>query len=95
MESHQPFALDSLKSLTDNGFKSAFGYWKKIITEGSYTCAELKLPTIGFGAGSEDMVDSGSEILSMDKLERASYGQALIIQRNIGVPTFGWSSDEI
>jgi acetylornithine deacetylase/succinyl-diaminopimelate desuccinylase-like protein len=95
MEGHQPFVLDSLKSLTDNGFKSSFGYWKKIITEGSYTCAQLKLPTIGFGAGSEDVIDSGAEALSMDKIERSSYGQALIIQRNIGVPTFGWSSDEI
>jgi acetylornithine deacetylase/succinyl-diaminopimelate desuccinylase-like protein len=95
MESHQGFALDSLKSLTDGGFKSSFGYWKKIITEGSYTCAELNIPTIGFGAGSEDMMDSGAESLSMDKLERAVYGQALIIQRNIGVPAFGWSSDEI
>lgn len=95
MESHQPFALNSLKSLTDNGFKSSFGYWKKIITEGSYTCAQLNLPTIGFGAGSEEAIDSGAESLSMDKLERAAYGQALIIQRNIGVPSFGWSSDEI
>ena len=95
MESHQPFALDSLKSLTDSGFKSSFGYWKKISTDGSYTCAELKIPTIGFGAGTEDQIDSGIESLSMDKLERAVYGHALIIQRNIGVPTFGWSSDEI
>ncbi|MFA6357955.1 MAG: hypothetical protein WCY09_04730 [Candidatus Omnitrophota bacterium] len=95
MESHHPFALESLKSLVDNGFKSSFGYWKKIITEGSYTCAELNIPTIGFGAGLEDTIDSDTESLSMDKLERAVYGQALIIQRNIGVPTFGWSSDEI
>lgn len=95
MESHQPFALNSLKSLTENGFESSFGYWKKIITEGSYTCAELKIPTIGFGAGLEEEIGTGNESLSMDKLERAIYGQALIIQRNIGVPTFGWSSDEI
>ena len=95
MEGHKSFASDSLKSLTDNGFKSSFGYWKKIITEGSYTCAELNIPTIGFGAGLEDAIDSGAESLSLDKLEKAAYGQALIIQRNIGVPTFGWSSDEI
>jgi len=95
MESHKNFALESLKSLTENGFKSSFGYWEKIITEGSYTCGELNIPTIGFGAGSEEMIDSEAEALSMDKLERAAYGQALIIQRNIGVPAFGWSSDEI
>jgi acetylornithine deacetylase/succinyl-diaminopimelate desuccinylase-like protein len=95
MEAHQPFALESLKSLTENGFKSSFGYWKKIITEGSYTCGDLHLPTIGFGAGGEDAIDAGPESLSVDKLERGLFGQALIIQRNIGMPTFGWSSDEI
>ncbi|MFA6282112.1 MAG: M20/M25/M40 family metallo-hydrolase [Candidatus Omnitrophota bacterium] len=95
MESHQPFALESLKSLTENGFKSDFGYWKKIVTEGSYTYAQLKIPTIGFGAGSEDDLDSAMDSLSIDKIERAVYGQALIVQRNIGMPTFGWSSDEI
>ncbi|MDD5567725.1 MAG: hypothetical protein PHY88_00730 [Candidatus Omnitrophica bacterium] len=95
MESYHPFALDSLKSLTDNGFKSSFGYWKKIITEGSYTCAELEIPTLGFGAGSEDSAGSGAELLTLDELEKTVYGLGLIIQRNIGVPTFGWSSDEI
>ncbi|MDP8234160.1 MAG: hypothetical protein P9M06_05110 [Candidatus Saelkia tenebricola] len=95
MESHQPFALESLKSLTENGFKSNFGYWKKIVTEGSYTYAQLKIPTIGFGAGSEDNLDSNTGSLGLDKLEKAFYGQALIVQRNIGMPTFGWSSGEI
>ncbi|MDD5771191.1 MAG: hypothetical protein PHO81_03020 [Candidatus Omnitrophica bacterium] len=95
MESHHPLALESLKSLTENGFKSSFGYWKKITTEGSYTYAQLRIPTIGFGAGLEEMIDSGMETLGIDKLEKAVYGLGLIIQRNIGVPTFGWSSDEI
>ncbi|MDD5681062.1 MAG: hypothetical protein PHI59_07455 [Candidatus Omnitrophica bacterium] len=91
IESHDPFALESLKTLTENGFKSNFGYWKKIVTEGSYTYGKLKIPTIGFGAGSEDMQDP----LTADKVEKAVYGQSLIILRNIGIPTFGWSSDEI
>jgi len=95
MESHQPFALESLESLNENGFKSNFGYWKKVVTEGSYTYAQLKIPTIGFGAGVEDNIDSSIDSLNLDKIEKASYGQALIVQRNIGMPTFGWSSDEI
>jgi hypothetical protein len=33
--------------------------------------------------------------LTADKVEKAALGQALIVLRNIGVPTFGWSSDEI
>lgn len=95
LASHHPFALESLKSLTENGFTSDFRYWKKIVTDGSYTYARLKIPTIGFGAGSEDDIDSGMESLGVDKLEKAVYGQALIVLRNIGVPTFGWNSDEI
>jgi len=95
MESHEPFALESLKCLKENGFKSEFGYWKKLITEGSYTYAKLKIPTIGFGAGLEDAGDTEPDLLGTDRIERASYGQALIVQRNIGMPTFGWSSDEI
>ncbi len=95
MGGHQPFALESLKSLTENGFKSNFGYWKKIITEGSYTYAELNIPTIGFGAVSEDDLNSNTCLLDTDKLEKAIYGQTLIVSRNIGLPAFGWSSDEI
>ena len=95
MESHQPFALESLKTLTENGFKSNFGYWKKIVTEGSYTYGQLKIPTIGFGAGSEDPMSSVHDPLTVNKVERALQGQALIVLRNIGMPTFGWSSDEI
>ncbi|MDD2702719.1 MAG: M20/M25/M40 family metallo-hydrolase [Candidatus Omnitrophica bacterium] len=95
MESHRSFASDSLKSLTESGFKSDFGYWKKIVTDGSYTCAQLKIPTIGFGAGSEDALGAGPDLLGFDKVERAVYGQTLIVQRNIGMPAFGWNADEI
>ncbi|MFA6636551.1 MAG: M20/M25/M40 family metallo-hydrolase [Candidatus Omnitrophota bacterium] len=95
MEGHDPFASDSLKCLKESGFRSNFSFWKNIITEGSYTCAELKIPTIGFGAGSEEDLHSGTDDVGTDKLEKAVYGQALIIQRNIGMPAFGWSSDSI
>ncbi|MFA6142522.1 MAG: hypothetical protein WC738_04415 [Candidatus Omnitrophota bacterium] len=95
MESHQPFALESLKTLTENGFNSNFGYWKKIVTEGSYTYGQLKIPTIGFGVGLEDAMTAGQDVLTADKVEKAAYGTALIVLRNIGMPTFGWSSDEI
>ncbi len=95
MESYKPFAIESLRCLTENGFKSSFGFWRKIVTEGSYTSAELKIPTIGFGAGEEDDIYSAGDTISMEKLERAVYGQALIVQRNIGMPSFGWSYDSI
>ncbi|MBF0252307.1 MAG: hypothetical protein HQL29_00680 [Candidatus Omnitrophica bacterium] len=95
MDSHHPFALDSLKTLTENGFKSDFGYWKEIVTEGSYTNAILKIPTIGFGAGIENSEESNMSKLGLDDIGKSVLGQGLIIQRSIGMPTFGWSVDEI
>jgi acetylornithine deacetylase/succinyl-diaminopimelate desuccinylase-like protein len=95
MDGHRPFALNSLKSITESGFKSDFGYWQDIVTEGSYTYAQLGIPTIGFGPGSENDLDPAEKTLGIDKLEKAVYGQALIIHRNIGMPIFGWSTDEI
>ncbi|MFA6384001.1 MAG: peptidase dimerization domain-containing protein [Candidatus Omnitrophota bacterium] len=96
MESSNPLVVKSLEVLHENGFAaSSVGYWKKIITEGSYTYGTLKIPTIGFGAGVEEEVGSNLEAISIDKLERAVIGQALIVHRVIGMPTFGWGTDEI
>jgi len=95
MESNHPFVASSLAVLKENGFNSQAGYWKKIITEGSYTFAKLKIPTIGFGVGKEEMVNSPSASLTINELEKGVYGQVLIAHRNIGMPTFGWSEDEI
>ncbi|MCX7918397.1 MAG: peptidase dimerization domain-containing protein [bacterium] len=95
MEEHHPFVLSSLGVLRENGFNATLGYWKKIITEGSYTCGELQIPTIGFGAGSEEMLTVGKPMISIDDLAKSVYGQTLIIHRNLGMPTFGWCEDEI
>jgi len=95
IENNHPFVTSSLEVLKDNGFGSQLGYWKRIVTEGSYTFGELKIPTIGFGIGREELVDSPSGSLAIDELERAIFGQVLIAHRSIGMPTFGWSADEI
>ncbi|MFB3897473.1 MAG: M20/M25/M40 family metallo-hydrolase [bacterium] len=95
MEGHHPFVLSSLQVLQENGFDANVGYWKRIITEGSYTCGELQLPTIGFGVGSEEMLALANPAISVDDLVKAVYGQTLISQRNLGMPTFGWCEDEI
>jgi acetylornithine deacetylase/succinyl-diaminopimelate desuccinylase-like protein len=95
MESHNPFALSSLQVLKENGFNSDMGYWKNIVTEGSYTFGKLRIPTIGFGPGSESSVVHEPWLSVKDELEKAVYGAGLIIHRNIGMPTFGWSADEI
>lgn len=91
MEGYHPFVVDSLNALNENDFQSKGGYWKNRITEGSYTNGVLKIPTIGFGAGKYE----STEGVSIEDLERSVYGKALIINRQIGVPTFGWTDDEI
>jgi acetylornithine deacetylase/succinyl-diaminopimelate desuccinylase-like protein len=94
IESHHPLALSSMQVLKEAGFSPSMGYWKKIITEGSYTFGELKIPTIGFGAGSEERPEEGG-MASVNEVEKAVFGSVLITHRNIGIPTFGWTEDEI
>ncbi len=91
MEPSHPFVLRSLQALTDNGFTPGTGYWKNTMTEGSYTFGELGIPTFGFGPSME----SATEASGFETVKKAVYGQAMMLHRNIGVPTFGWSSDEI
>ncbi len=95
MESHHPFVMNSLQALTDNDFKSTLGYWKKTFTEGAYTCGQLGIPTLGFGVEAEIFSKNMSKPASIEEIKKAVFGQAMMIHRNIGVPTFGWSSDDI
>jgi acetylornithine deacetylase/succinyl-diaminopimelate desuccinylase-like protein len=95
MEANNPFVLSCLGALRECGFNSSTGYWKNIVTEGSYTCGELHIPTIGFGAGREEDINPKSETLSIESIEKAIYGLSSIVGRSIGLPAFGWSSDEI
>ncbi|OGJ90269.1 MAG: hypothetical protein A2268_12390 [Candidatus Raymondbacteria bacterium RifOxyA12_full_50_37] len=92
IQANDPFVLASLEVLRENGFSADTECWKRIVTEGSYICGELHIPAIGFGAGSEVSQDGG---IRLDELERAALGQGSIALRNIGMPTFGWSCDEI
>jgi len=95
IESNNPFVLNSLEALKVGKLNSAIGYWKDIVTEGSYTFGQLGIPTIGFGAGCETLLKDKQVSLSMAELEKAVYGQTLIAYRNIGMPAFGWNLDEI
>lgn len=95
MEGGHPFVEEALSALRENGFKSQRGFWKNILTEGSYTHGALGIPTIGFGAGCEAAVGSGNETLTMTGIEKAALGLQAIVARSIGMPSFGWTSDEI
>ena len=91
MEGYHPFVTKSFEVLSENGFQPSAGYWKKKITEGSFTKGALNIPTIGFGAGQFESTKN----IGMDELKKSIFGKALIVYSQIGLPTFGWDDDEI
>ena len=95
MESHQPFVLESLQVLKENFIAPSVGYWKSRITEGSVTYGRYSIPTLGYGAGEEDKPFVLGKTVELPELENSIMGKAMIVYRNIGFPTFGWSDDEI
>lgn len=95
MEANNIFVADSFEVLKECGFAVNCSYWKNIVTEGSYTCGELRIPTIGFGAGREEEINPKTESMSVEEIVKAIYGLSAIVERNIGMPAFGWSADEI
>ncbi len=56
---------------------------------------QFKVPTIGYGPGSEDKAHSINESVEIDKMAETVYGTAAIVHSLIGIPVFGWTSDEI
>ncbi len=91
MEGQHPFVVNTLEVLKENQFTPSIGYWKKIITEGSFTNGELNIPTIGFGAGKGESAKG----ISVEELKKSIFGKALIIFRQIGMHTFGWDENDI
>ena len=95
MTAHDSFVMCSFEALKEMRSDAGIGYWKKTITDGSYTFAELNIPTIGFGPGSEYRNETKTKQPMVNDIERAVSEGAYIVHRNIGIPTFGWSSDEL
>jgi len=92
MERNHPFVVSCLEVLGENKFDASLGYWKETLTQGSYTFGKLKIPTVGFGPGSEDQKDTP---VSLGQIGKAIYANTLMVMRNVGMPAFGWSRDEI
>jgi len=95
MDVMHPFVRKSLEALNEIELKPTTGYWQNSFTFGSYTYGKLKLPTLGFGAGNEESVKGEDRAEHLKALEAAVLGTAWIAYRNIGMPSFGWTSDEI
>lgn len=64
-------------------------------TAGSVLVNDFNIPTVGFGPGNEAEAHSVNECVEVDNIHQAVYGLASIAHGLVGVPVFGWTSDEI
>ena len=64
-------------------------------TAGGVLTKEYKIPAIGYGPGNEKVIHGPDEYAEVDKIIEAVYGTAAIAHSLIGVPVFGWTSDDI
>jgi putative selenium metabolism hydrolase len=93
------FLTKARQALNSAGRDSTPGKWKLdrlgMGTAGSVFVNEFNLPTLGFGPGGETEAHSTNEFVEIDHLIEAAFGTAVIAHALIGVPVFGWSSEEI
>ncbi len=64
-------------------------------TAGGVLVNEFQIPTIGYGPGSENAAHTTEESIEVEKIPEAVLGTAVIAHSLIGVPVYGWTSDEI
>ena len=64
-------------------------------TAGSVLTKEFNVPTIAYGPGNEAQAHKENEYVEISKLGEAVYGTAAMAHSLIGIPVFGWTSDEI
>jgi acetylornithine deacetylase/succinyl-diaminopimelate desuccinylase-like protein len=64
-------------------------------TAGSVLTRDFQVPTIGYGPGTELMAHALNESVDIGKISEAVYGTAAIVHSLIGIPVFGWTTDEI
>ncbi|HEY3325170.1 MAG TPA: M20/M25/M40 family metallo-hydrolase [Planctomycetota bacterium] len=64
-------------------------------TAGGVLRNEFQIPTIGYGPGNEELVHAPNESVELSKLATCIYGTASIVHSLIGIPLFGWTTDDI
>lgn len=64
-------------------------------TAGSVLSNDYGIPTIGYGPGEEGQAHQPDENVSVANLHTAVYGTAALAHGLVGIPVFGWTSDEI
>jgi putative selenium metabolism hydrolase len=64
-------------------------------TAGGVMVNEFNLPTVGYGPGSEAAAHAPNEYVDLDRVTECVYGTAAVVHGLIGIPVFGWTTDEI
>ncbi len=89
----------SRQTLNTAGIDPRPGKWNlrqlRMGTAGSVLVNEFQVPTVGFGPGNEAEAHAANECVRIDRLHHAVYGLAAISHGLVGIPVFGWTSDEI
>jgi len=64
-------------------------------TAGGVLVQDFGIPTVGYGPGDEAVAHRPNEYVEVENIITALYGTAVIAHSLIGVPVYGWTSDEI
>lgn len=94
-----PLVDRARQALAAAGCAVNVGRWKLgrlgMGTCGGVLTREFGIPCIGYGPGNEAAAHAFNEYVDIEKLCEAVYGTASIVHGLIGIPIFGWTSDEI
>lgn len=94
-----PLIERSRHALAAAGCATKCGKWQLdrlgMGTAGSMLTTKFEVPTVGYGPGLENQAHAAGEYVEAAKLVECVYGTAAIAYSLVGVPVFGWTSDEI
>lgn len=93
-----PFIEKTRRALAAAGCEAVPAKWELsrlgMGTAGGVMVNEFDIPTVGYGPGRESIAHEPNECVSLDKITECVYGTAAAVHGLIGVPVFGWTSDE-
>ncbi len=94
-----PLVERSRQALAAAGCKSEPGKWKMqrlgMGTAGGTLVNRYSVPTVGYGPGIEEAAHAADEYVEVNAVLEAVMGTASITHSLIGIPVYGWTSDEI
>lgn len=100
--STDPFdpVLESARyALSAAGSPVRTGKWslphRGMATAGGILTRKYGIPTIGYGPGTEEKAHSPNESVPTASLIEAVHGTAVIVHRLVGVPVWGWCTEEV